>query len=277
VTDPYALNRARWDERARFHLDTDFYGRYVARLRAGGDCLLPWDDAVLGDLEGLDVLHLQCHVGTDTLSLARRGARVTGVDFSAEAVAKARELAEELGIEARFVVGDVLKLDEVLGGDFDLVYASYGVLCWIGDLRRWSEVAAGFLRPGGRLVLIEDHPLSAAVADEQPDPSKLLLDWPYLGTGAPIFYEQPGSYADRDAKTEHDRAAEWSHGLGAIVQAVLDAGLALRRLTEHPESFWPRLESMVLGDDGLWRAPPELAGKYPYAFTLEAVRPGGER
>ena len=272
--DPVEINRARWDERARFHLDTPMYRRYVGRLRAGGDCLLPFDDAVLGDLTGLDVLHLQCHVGTDTLSLARRGARVTGVDFSAEALVKARGLAEELGLAVRFVHCDVLKLDAVLQGTFDLVYTSYGALNWLGDLERWANLVAGFLRPGGRLVLIEDHPLSAALSDEQGQPGALVMDWPYLDQPEPVIYECAGSYADRDAVTEHNRAAEWSHGLGRMVQAVLDAGLVLRTLTEHPESFFPRLPSMTLGEDGLWRAPPELAGRYPFAFTLVASKPG---
>ena len=274
MTDPYAINRARWDERARFHLDTAFYRRYVDQLRAGGDCLLPFDDAVLGDVAGLDVLHLQCHVGTDTLSLARRGARVTGIDFSAEAIGQARELGEELGLEARFVVSDVLRLDEVLTGDFDLVYASYGAINWIGPMQRWFEVAAGFLRPGGRLVLIDDHPLSGALSDEQPRADALVLDWPYLDQPEPVVYECTGSYADREAATEHNRAAEWSHGLGTLVQAALEVGLVVRRLTEHPESFFPRLPSMTLGEDGLWRAPEELAGRYPFTFTLEAGKPG---
>ena len=274
MTDPIEINRARWDERARFHLDTAFYRRYADKLRAGGDCLLPFDDTVLGDLAGLDVLHLQCHVGTDTLSLVRRGARVTGVDFSEQALIQARALAAELGLEARFVQSDILKLDAALEGDFDLVYASYGAINWIGPIDRWVAIAAGFLRPGGRLVLIDDHPLSGALSDEQPRADALVLDWPYLDQPEPVIYECAGSYADRDAPTEHNRAAEWSHGLGTIIQGVLDAGLVVARLTEHPESFFPRLPSMTLGSDGLWRAPPELADKYPFTFTLEAVRPG---
>lgn len=272
--DPYRVNLRRWNERATFHLRTKMYREFVDRLRRGDDALLPFDDAVLGDLSGHDVLHLQCHVGTDTLSLARRGATVTGVDFSSSALDQARTLASELGIAATFVESDVYGLRERLQDDFDLVYTSYGVLCWLGDLGRWAEVAASFLRPGGRLVLIEAHPLATAIAeDEAVDGEVLRLDWPCLGQPGPIHLRAPGSYADRDAPTEHDESREWAHGLGEIVQAVLDAGLVVERLQEHPEHFCECVPGMTRGRDRLWRLPEPLHGRFPLTFTLVARRP----
>ncbi len=271
--DPYAANLRMWDERASFHLDTPVYRDFVERLRRGEDALKPFDDRVLGDLRGLDVLHLQCHVGTDTLSLARRGARVVGVDFSTEAIAKARALADELGIAATFVHGDALALPSELTGPFDLVYTSYGVLCWLGDLRAWARGVTERLREGGRFIVIDGHPLSVALADRPIAGDTLVLGREYLGRGVPACESDPGSYADRDAPTRHNTSYEWTHSLGDIVTAIADAGLVVETLTEHPESFYRFLPEFERAPDGLWRLPAPLHGRYPLTFTLVARRP----
>jgi len=193
ATACYEANRRVWDERARFHHETAIYRELIDRLRASQDTLLPFDDRVLGNLTGLKVLHLQCHIGTDTLSLARRGAKVIGVDFSAEAVERARALSNEISIPAEFRIADVYRLQNVLSGQFDLVYTSYGVLCWLHDLAEWARVAAGFVTPGGRLVVIDDHPLAAAAADSGIGGDRLTLGWPYLSCNDAIREESPNS------------------------------------------------------------------------------------
>jgi SAM-dependent methyltransferase len=269
---PYETNRRWWDERAGLHPETPLYRQAIERLRRGEDTLLPLDDEVLGELAGLDVLHLQCHIGTDTLSLARRGARPTGVDFSSVAVTKARALADELGLEAEFVESDVYTLPQRLRAGFDLVYTSYGALCWLGDLGRWAAAAAACLRPGGRLVLIDSHPLALAMAREQEAGSGTLrLDWPYLQRD-PVRVEEQGSYAAPDARTRESVTWEWAHGLAAVVQAVVDAGLALERLTENDAGYYPFTSGMVRSADGLWYLPTGLRGRYPLTYTLVARR-----
>ena len=268
--DPYEDNRRAWDERARLHRDTPMYREYIRRLREGGDALLPMDDRVLGDLTGLDVLHLQCHIGTDTLSLARRGGNVTGIDFSADAIAQARALSEELAIPATFLESDVYGLPDNLEGTFDLGYTSYGALSWLAAPVSWAEVAAGFVRPGGRLIVIDGHPLAMAVAEDGLTPDRVELDWPYMTDGEPIREDSQGSYADPDAKIEQRTRWEWNHGLGAIVQAVLDAGLVLERLDEHAEGYCARHPEMTKADDHTYRLPAPHHGRIPQTFTLVA-------
>lgn len=267
----YATNERWWSERARFHLDTEMYREFVTRLRNGHDALLPFDDRVLGPLDGKRVLHLQCHVGTDTLSLARRGAVVTGLDFSADALERARALATELEISATFVQGNAAELPDDLEGAFDLVYTSYGALCWLGDLRAWASGIAARLASGGRLVVIDGHPIQHALGDE-PITDHLVLRYPYLG-GQPDAFDNTGSYADRSAPTEHTRVVEWAHGLGTVIDAVLGSGLVLDQLTEHPEAYSRVAEGMVRGPDRLWRLPEPLHGRFPFTFTLVAHKP----
>ena len=267
----YEANEKWWSERARYHLDTDMYREFVDRLRTGKDALLPFDDRVLGSLTGLHVLHLQCHVGTDTLSLARRGATVTGLDFSSDAVQTARRLSEELGIPATFVQGNAVALPDDLG-TFDLVYTSYGALCWLQDLTAWANGIAARLRPGGRLVVIDGHPVWGALDDDPVQGDKLLLGYTYM-EGVPHRWDNPGSYAKRDAATKHNHVWEWFHSLGEIVNAVIGAGLVVEELTEHPEAFCALFDGMVRGEDRLWRLPEPVHGRFPLTFTLAARQP----
>lgn len=274
TSDCYEANRRMWDERARFHPDTAMYREFIERLRAGQDALLPFDDRVLGEVTGMKVLHLQCHIGTDTLSLARRGAKVVGVDFSAQSIERARALSSELGIAADFLVADVYRLKEVLSGQFDLVYTSYGVLCWLADLAEWARIAAHFVGPGGRLIVIDGHPLTTSAADDGVRGDRLTLDWPYLRGDGPIRDESSGSYADPSRPVEHPESFQWAHGLGEIVQSVIDAGLTVVRVDEHADGFWPRFQGMIRNPDRTWRLPDPLHGRYPMTFTLVARKPG---
>lgn len=220
------MNRGLWDGWAALHADSAFYD--VAGFKAGASSLKPTEREELGPVAGKRLLHLQCHLGLDTLSWARLGARVTGVDFSERAVATARGLARELDLPARFVCQDVLDLD--LGERFDVVFASYGVLCWIRDRRRWAEVAARHLAPGGIFYLIEFHPVAATFDDDG-----VPLRFPYFLGEGPLRFPQKGSYGAPDADFEHD-SWEWPHTIGDVVTPLAEAGLRIEFLHEFPFS-----------------------------------------
>jgi SAM-dependent methyltransferase len=259
-------NLGNWESRVPIHLASREYD--VERLVSGERRLsevVAFDAPALGDLTGLDALHLQCHIGTDTLSLARLGARITGLDFSPSALAAARDLATRAGIDARFVESDVYDAPEALGAQrFDLVYTGVGALCWLPDVRRWAAIVAGLLRPGGRLYLRDGHPVMWAHHEDG------TLAYPYFEAGGAIRFESDVTYTDGDARLEQPVTYEYNHGLGEIVQAVLDAGLTLTRLDEHDSCEWQGLDAMVKGPDGKWRRPEQPA-RMPLMYTLEAV------
>jgi SAM-dependent methyltransferase len=225
-----AVNRAHWDERAPAHAASPDYA--VDRFATDPDFVsdvVRFDVPRLGDVAGLRGVHLQCHIGTDTVSLARLGARMTGLDFSPAALDLARRLAEAAGSDTDFVESDLYGAPDVLpAGAFDLVFTGIGALCWLPDVRRWAEVVAGLLRPGGRLFLREGHPMLWALDDKHT--SGLLVDYPYFEHAEPLVFDEPGTYVATDAEFTHTANHSWNHGLGEVVSAVLDAGLALTGL-----------------------------------------------
>src|SRR5262245_17112552 len=198
MQDAIDLNRAHWDEVVPLHVASEFYD--VASFRAGRSTLLPVELREVGDVRGKTLLHLQCHFGMDTLSWAREGATVTGADFSGPAIEVARGLSAELGIPARFVESDVYSLPEVLDEPFDIVFASYGVLCWLPDFPAWARIAASFLNPGGVFYLLDGHGISWAL-DDLAAPA-LVLRYAYLPGTQQAYPDEDGSYAARDAKLQ---------------------------------------------------------------------------
>lgn len=262
--DPGAVNRAGWDVWAAAHGQDAYYDS--AELVAGADSLTDVENAgvaaAVGDVAGRDVLHVQCHIGFDAISLARRGARVTGVDFSPVALGKARELARRCGAEVEFAEADSTRLPPSLHGRFDLAYATIGILCWIADVDAWMRSVAATLRPGGRLVLIDGHPLFQMTASLDP----LVLDFPYTHDG-PHTFTATGSYAVPDAPVT---IVQFAHSLGEIVTAAATAGLRVVRLDEHLDA--PDLGSGYPPDpDGRqrFRASGQLL---PVLYTLIAER-----
>jgi len=269
-----ALNRANWDERALIHAQdrTGFYR--IAEFKAGADTLTPIEAAELGDVGGLRILHLQCHLGLDSLSLVRRGARVTGLDFSENAIAFARELSSTTGLAATFILADVSDVRTAVIGEFDLVYATWGVLCWIPDARLWLNNAASMLTPGGRLYLADDHPNAAQAAQVQfaNGESALIVADPWrTAAEAPLMEEDPHTYTGDATKLEHAATCEWIHPLSEIVSGVLDAGMMLEFFHEHDRIPYRRWSAMERAGDVLWRLPTEIPGP-PLAFSLAAVR-----
>jgi SAM-dependent methyltransferase len=269
-----SANRANWNERVAIHLGAACYER--DSLRAGRGRLHPIEEAEIGPLEGLRVLHLQCHFGRDSLILAQRGARVVGLDFSAPAIAAAVELAAELGLAQRthFVEADLYDAPTAIPepGSFDLVFVTWGAINWLPNIRRWAEIVAYFLKPGGALYLAEGHP-AALVFDDAAPRHGAMPGWfaPYF-LRQPLVVDDPREYADEAARLVNARRYEWLHPLGAIVTALLASGLTLKWLHEHESVPWRMFEVLIEDAEGMYRWPdrPWL----PLAFSLRAERLG---
>jgi SAM-dependent methyltransferase len=273
VTDWTALNREHWDERVSPHAASPDYAveRFVADPTFLSD-VVRFDLPRLGDIAGLRGVHLQCHIGTDTVSLSRLGARMTGLDFSAPAVEQARRFAASLGADVDFVQSDVYDaLDVVEPGGYDLVFTGIGALCWLPDVRRWAGVVASLLRPGGRLFIREGHPMLLTLADPRPD-GLLCVEYPYFERPEPTVSDMPGTYVASDHEFVHTTSADWSHGLGEVVTALVDAGMQLTMLVEHDSVPWDALpglmERLPGGELRLADRPQRLA----HSYTLQAVR-----
>ncbi|MDQ6910943.1 MAG: class I SAM-dependent methyltransferase, partial [Actinomycetota bacterium] len=240
------VNRALWDERVPIHVEGAFYD--VAGFLAGGSRLLPFELEEVGPVAGMTLVHPQCHFGLDTLSWARAGAQVTGLDFSPPALAAAREIAADAGLEAEFVQADVYDAAAALAGRvFDVVYTGRGAINWLPDIERWAETMASLVAPGGRFYVSEFHPFTEMFGDHQ-----LTVERSYFERG-PWLWDEPGTYADLAAKTTHTRTVEWVHGIGDVVSALARTGLVIELLHEHDYTLTPRWAFLERGDDGIYR------------------------
>lgn len=270
--DSFAINRANWDERAPAHVASPDYD--VARFTADPTFLsqvVRFDLPLLGDIAGLRGVHLQCHIGTDTISLARLGARMTGLDFSPAAITHARRIAADTGADVDFVESDVYGALEVLPrGGFDLVFTGIGAICWLPDIRRWAEVVAGLLAPGGRLFIREGHPMLWAIDERRTD--ALVVGYPYFETPEPVVFDEEGTYVETDQVFTQNVSHSWNHGLGEIMTALLDNGFTITGFTEHDSVPWQPFEGRMVRDEhGEWRLT-EGRDRLPMSYTLRAVR-----
>jgi 2-polyprenyl-3-methyl-5-hydroxy-6-metoxy-1,4-benzoquinol methylase len=278
--DYLAANRALWDEWTDIHETSEFYD--LEAFRRGGIRLRRFEIDDVGPVEGRTLLHLQCHFGIDTLSWARLGARVTGADFSPKAVALARRVADELGIDATFVCSNVYDLPEALEGQFDVVYTSRGVLGWLPDVGRWAQVAAGFVKPGGTFYIHEIHPVALVWDDVNVRPGELRLRFPYFTRPEPIEVDVAGSYADRTAEVKQAKEYGWNHSMAEYVTSLAGAGMRIDLLREFLWADWeiPFLEKRSVVLDGesearpSWWLPEDVPGELPLMFALRATMPG---
>lgn len=259
-------NRQLWDDWTDLHEKSKFYDLpgFLA-----GDSRLDSVELELGEVAGKSLLHLQCHFGMTTLSWTRRGAQVTGADFSEKAIALARRLSAETGLSANFVCANLYDLPAALTGEFDIVFTSHGVLSWLPDLSKWAQVVAHFLKRGGTFYIVEAHPF-AYVFDDDETATDLRVHYPYFHTATPGHSEVKGSYADRDANYRNVEYY-WTHSMSDILNSLIEAGLRIDALREYSKLAWRMYPFMEMDDEGWWHLParfPEL----PLMFSLRATK-----
>lgn len=260
--DYKAINKATWNKKTDVHIASDFYA--MEAFKAGKSSLKEIELALLGDINGKSVLHLQCHFGQDTLSMARMGARVTGVDLSDRAIERATELAAQLGLEAEFVCCDVYDTLQHVTEKFDIVYTTYGTIGWLPDLEKWAAVIAGALKPGGRLVFVEFHPVVWMF-----DYRFTEVAYPYF-KAEPIIETETGTYADRGAELQN-QTVSWNHGLAEVLGSLLGQGLRITRFNEYDYSPYPIFAESEEAAPGRYRVKG-FGNKLPLVYALEAVK-----
>jgi 2-polyprenyl-3-methyl-5-hydroxy-6-metoxy-1,4-benzoquinol methylase len=260
--DYIEINRALWNERTIHHLKSDFYD--MEGFLAGKSSLKEIEMGLLGDVAGKSLLHLQCHFGQDTISLAKMGAKVTGVDLSDKAIATAEELAAQLAPDARFICSDIYDLPDVHHEQYDIVFTTYGTIGWLPDMKRWAAVVSHFLKPGGTFVFAEFHP-----AVWMFDNDFTYVQYPYFNT-EPIIENEEGTYADKDAPIAL-KSVGWNHGLAEVVQALINEGLNIEVFNEYDYSPWQFTGKTIKAAEDRYYIKG-MEGKLPLVYSLKAVK-----
>jgi SAM-dependent methyltransferase len=272
MSDYITLNKANWDERAPLHAASPGYAtQALVDNPTHLSEVVRFDRALLGDITGMRGVHLQCHIGTDTLSLARLGADMTGLDFSSASIAQARSLAQRCGAQLNFVEADLYAAAEVLPREsFDLVYTGIGALCWLPSIDRWANTVASLLKPGGRLFIREGHPVLFSLNEDRQD--ALVIEHPYFEREAPLIWDDDSSYVDTDVALQATITHEWNHGMGEIITALLAHGMQITGLVEHDSIPWEALPGqMSCAADGEWRLDRDR-WRLPLSYTLQAIK-----
>jgi SAM-dependent methyltransferase len=256
-------NRQLWDQWAKIHINSKFYN--LGSFLRGANTLNEIESNELGKVDGLSVLHLQCHMGMDSISLARMGAEVTGVDFSEVAIKKAKELAGELNIKVEFILSDVYNINKKIRKKYDRVFTSYGVISWLPDLMEWARLISERLKSGGIFYLVEFHPL-LWMMDEQ----FLHIKYPYDSAGSPLEFSNVSSYAAPDIAL-HNQEFNWQHGIGKVVNSLIKSGLQIEFLNEHFYSPY------LVFPDGIEIGKSKWVHKkwqqdIPYVFSIRAKK-----
>jgi SAM-dependent methyltransferase len=265
-------NMRNWDARAPIHLGSKFYG---IGDRDPSNWFAPFEWRNLGQLQGREVVHLQCHLGVETMAFALKGARTTGLDFSYVSVREAQRVAHQAGLAIKYVQADVYDAVAALGAQrFDIVYTGKGALCYLPDLTAWAQTVLRLLKPGGFLYLVEFHPLLNALGPTQKAgvPADLVIRHDYLEGRGAVERDSTHSYTDGPGLSRDTVHYEWSHGLGEVVTAIAQTGFVLEGLTESALLPWPRWPLMVRADNGWWTMPPGEP-RFPLMYALKATRP----
>ncbi len=261
-----AANKEAWEDYIPLHLSKDYYD--FAAFEAGTLPMRPIEDAELQDVDGKRVLHLGCHLGIETMALARRGASVVGMDLSERAIEWAAQAAKRLELDARFIACDIMDAEQYCDEKFDIVYVSYGVLPYVGDLLKLATIAKEFLVDGGYYYIAEVHPMYYTLNWELCEKGHPECSG-YFHPEEPYLLERKGSYVDRgDPITQN--VYLWGHTMADMVNAVCDAGLRLEFLHEFPYSTYPGREYFEQGPDRMWRIPGDV--ELPLSFSMRARR-----
>lgn len=253
------LNKALWNERTKHHVNSSFYN--LPAFMEGANSLNEIELDLLGDVKGLSVLHLQCHFGQDSLSLARMGAKVTGVDFSDEAIKTAVELNNKMNLDATFICCDIYDLPEHLDEKFDMVFTSYGTIGWLPDLKRWAKIVARFLKPSGNFVFAEFHP-AVWMFDNEFN----FIQYSYFNKEA-IVETTENTYADKNAKIELTSVG-WNHSIAEVLENLLQEGLSLKEFKEYDYSPYNVFPDMVITEKGKYQIK-KMQGKIPLVYALK--------
>lgn len=259
----FNANKNAWNKRTGVHKDSLFYD--VASFKAGKSTLNANELDELGDVKGKSLLHLQCHFGMDSLSWAREGALVTGVDLSDEAIKYAEQLSTETGIRAEFVCCNVYDLKEHLNKQYDIVFTSYGVIGWLPDLEKWASIIAHFLKPGGTFYMVEFHPVIWMFDDDFK-----YIKYPYHNADI-IIESKTGTYAEPGSAIEYNEYS-WNHSLSEVINALIKNGMHIQGLNEYPFSYYNCFNNAEQGKDGHWRIKG-LEDKIPMMYAVKAKKP----
>ena len=263
-------NKNRWNELATLHFKSDFY--HLKAWRNGGSSLLPIETKEVGDVSGKKLLHLQCHFGMDTLSFARMGASVTGVDFSDEAIDLGNQLASDLNLDGKFICENVLELRDsphLKGEKFDIIFTSYGVLCWLSDLSKWSKVISQYLKPGGVFYIIDSHPFTNGF-DNENETTHWKPIIPYF-TDKVFRYDIEYSYTGQKISQGAQASYEWFHTTSEIINNLIKAGLKIEFFNEHPVSSWRQFAFMHSKDGKTWELNEDKVD-LPLSFSIKACK-----
>lgn len=266
--DYIKLNKANWNSRVPVHLNSNFYD--VNEFLSSGNSLNDIELGLLGNIEGKTILHLQCHFGMDSISLARLGAKVTGVDFSENAIKAARDLAMKMEADAEFICCDVYSLPELLDRPFDIVFTSYGVVGWLPDLDKWAYIISKYLNPGGCFVMVEFHPVIWMF-----DNDFTGIAYHYLKSD-PIVETDENTYADAEATLEHETSVTWNHGLGEVINSLIHYGLQLQSLDEYnysPYNCFAHAQETMPGRFTI----KHLGDKIPMVYSIRAEKISNDR
>ena len=266
----FDANKELWDEFAKLHFEkeSDIYD--VKSFLEGKSTLNNFELKEMGNVNGKSLLHLQCHFGLDTLSWAREGAIVTGVDFSSEAIRLAKELAQQANLKATFIESNLYDLPKILFEKFDIVYTSGGVLVWLNDLKEWGKIIAHFLKPGGFFYIAEIHPFSMVFDNETEGIKELQVYFNYFHDPEPMEFIADGSYASVN-KIEPKKEYEWAHSISDILNSLIEAGLTIKFLNEYPFTNWKQFPFLERRDDGFYYLKGQKA-EIPLLFTLKAEK-----
>lgn len=261
--DYIETNKNLWNEKTEIHYKSEFYD--VKSFKEGKDSLNKYELELLADIKGKSVLHLQCHFGMDTISLARHGARVTGVDFSEKAIEKARHLNDFVGTDVRFIQSDIYKLSDKLDEQFDIVFTSYGVVGWLEDTKKWAEIIHHFLKPGGQLVFVEFHPVVWMFSYDFK-----TIEFNYMDS-TPIIEELEGTYTDKSANIK-EKSVSWNHGMSGVLNPLIKAGLVVTDFQEYNESPYDCFENTIKMPNGMYKIKG-LEDKIPMVYSIKAMKP----